>query len=204
MQHQNGGALLLPTTQTPFKVRRRKVQPSSLPAVMFFASFFSPSGAGRIKSHFPCPRAQPKPARPRNPLQRGSGLTYPFHPEPHSESPASRAAAPAAPGDTLLTHPPAQGPTQRPWSEASLGLHLLCSKKAGVCGCVMGEKAQIPPGPSPRHSHRLQHLDENSHQVLAAHTGDASGELMALGVYFLHNPAQPAGRAWGWHGKGGL
>lgn len=81
---------------------------------------------------------------------------------------------------SLTLYAPAQGPTERPWSEASIWgrLHFLWSKRQG--GWVMGEKARIPPGPPPHHAHRLQHLDENSHQVLAGHTGDASGEFMAL------------------------
>lgn len=48
---------------------------------------------------------------------------------------------------SLTLYAPAQGPTERPWSEASIWgrLHFLWSKMQG--GWVMGEKAQIPPGP---------------------------------------------------------
>ena len=106
------------TTQVPFRVWRKRLNPLPVPAMMLFASFFSPSGAGSIKSHLSCLAVQPKPPRLRNPLQRGSDLTYPFHPETHYESPSKQsrssswhlgslfALAAAARGHTrLLTHP---------------------------------------------------------------------------------------------------
>lgn len=128
--------------------------------------FCWPSRAGAIKSHFSCLAVQSKPSWLRNPLQRGSDLTYPFHPETHSESPSKQSwssswhwAALCVPTlARLLTHPPGSSTGTCPEALERghpLGCFALALAKKAGGGWVMGEKAQIPPGPPPHHSDRL-------------------------------------------------
>lgn len=57
---------------------------------MLFAPFLFLTGGWCFKSHLSYLAVETKPPQLRNPLQRGSDLTYPFHPETHYESPSKQ------------------------------------------------------------------------------------------------------------------